>query len=121
MLFGFNPDHNKQQKEYSMSYLTIRLYRFFLALTLLVGVLNISACGGGGGGGSSASTGQFIDSFVVLYIAFYIFGNPSWPIKMIIAVGSSFRKLFTVSSGTERLGKPLGTVPTTAPPPIRVS
>ncbi|RLD19495.1 MAG: VUT family protein [Bacteroidetes bacterium] len=30
---------------------------------------------------------QLIDSFVVLYIAFYIFGNPSWTIKMVIAVG----------------------------------
>ena len=30
---------------------------------------------------------QLIDSFLVLYIAFYVFGNPSWSFKMIIAVG----------------------------------
>lgn len=30
---------------------------------------------------------QLLDSFVVLFIAFYIFGNPPWPFKQIIAVG----------------------------------
>lgn len=30
---------------------------------------------------------QIIDSFVVLFVAFYIFGNPPWPFKQIIAVG----------------------------------
>jgi uncharacterized integral membrane protein (TIGR00697 family) len=30
---------------------------------------------------------QLLDSFVVLFIAFYIFGNPQWPFKQIIAVG----------------------------------
>ncbi len=30
---------------------------------------------------------QLLDSFVVLFVAFYIFGNPSWPFKQIIAVG----------------------------------
>ena len=30
---------------------------------------------------------QLVDSFVVLFIAFYVLGNPSWPFKMIIAVG----------------------------------
>lgn len=30
---------------------------------------------------------QLLDSFVVLFIAFYILGNPPWPFKQIIAVG----------------------------------
>lgn len=30
---------------------------------------------------------QLLDSFVVLFIAFYIFGNPPWPFEQIIAVG----------------------------------
>lgn len=30
---------------------------------------------------------QLLDSFVVLFIAFYLFGNPSWPFKQVIAVG----------------------------------
>ena len=30
---------------------------------------------------------QFVDSFVVLFIAFYIFGDPSWPLSQIVAVG----------------------------------
>lgn len=35
----------------------------------------------------STLVSQLIDSFVVLFIAFYIFGNPSWPIKQVLAVG----------------------------------
>ena len=30
---------------------------------------------------------QLLDSFVVLFIAFYILGNPPWPFEQIIAVG----------------------------------
>jgi queuosine precursor transporter len=30
---------------------------------------------------------QLLDSFVVLFIAFYIFGNPPWPFNQVIAVG----------------------------------
>jgi queuosine precursor transporter len=30
---------------------------------------------------------QLVDSFVVLFVAFYIFGNPPWPFEQIIAVG----------------------------------
>ena len=30
---------------------------------------------------------QILDSFVVLFIAFYIFGNPPWPFKQVLAVG----------------------------------
>ena len=30
---------------------------------------------------------QLLDSFVVLFIAFYIFGNPPWAIKQVLAVG----------------------------------
>jgi uncharacterized integral membrane protein (TIGR00697 family) len=30
---------------------------------------------------------QLLDSFVVLFIAFYIFGNPPWPFKQVLAVG----------------------------------
>ena len=30
---------------------------------------------------------QLFDSFLVLFIAFYIFGNPPWPFEQIIAVG----------------------------------
>jgi queuosine precursor transporter len=30
---------------------------------------------------------QLVDSFVVLFVAFYIFGNPPWPFSQIIAVG----------------------------------
>jgi len=35
----------------------------------------------------STLVSQLLDSFVVLFIAFYIFGNPPWPFKQIIAVG----------------------------------
>ena len=30
---------------------------------------------------------QFIDSFVVLFIAFYLFGQPAWSLKQVLAVG----------------------------------
>ncbi len=30
---------------------------------------------------------QLVDSFVVLFIAFYVFGNPPWSLKMVVAVG----------------------------------
>lgn len=30
---------------------------------------------------------QLVDSFVVLFIAFYVLGNPAWPLKLVIAVG----------------------------------
>lgn len=30
---------------------------------------------------------QLVDSFVVLFIAFYVFGNPPWSLKMVLAVG----------------------------------
>ena len=30
---------------------------------------------------------QFIDSFVVLFIAFYFFGNPKWSFNQVISVG----------------------------------
>ncbi len=30
---------------------------------------------------------QLLDSFVVLFIAFYVFGNPPWPFKQVLAVG----------------------------------
>ena len=35
----------------------------------------------------STLVSQLLDSFVVLFIAFYIFGNPPWPFEQIIAVG----------------------------------
>ncbi len=35
----------------------------------------------------STLVSQLVDSFVVLFIAFYILGNPRWDIKLIIAVG----------------------------------
>ena len=35
----------------------------------------------------STLVSQLIDSFVVLFIAFYIFGNPPWPFKQVLAVG----------------------------------
>ena len=35
----------------------------------------------------STLVSQLLDSFVVLFVAFYIFGNPPWPFKQIIAVG----------------------------------
>ncbi|MEN8250111.1 MAG: queuosine precursor transporter [Bacteroidota bacterium] len=35
----------------------------------------------------STLVSQLLDSFVVLFIAFYVFGNPSWSLKQIIAVG----------------------------------
>lgn len=35
----------------------------------------------------STLVSQLVDSFVVLFIAFYVLGNPAWPFKLIIAVG----------------------------------
>ncbi|MCF6353088.1 MAG: queuosine precursor transporter [Cyclobacteriaceae bacterium] len=35
----------------------------------------------------STLVSQLVDSFVVLFIAFYVLGNPSWSFKMVIAVG----------------------------------
>ena len=35
----------------------------------------------------STLVSQFVDSFVVLYIAFYVFANPAWSFRQIIAVG----------------------------------
>lgn len=35
----------------------------------------------------STLVSQLVDSFVVLFIAFYVLGNPSWSLKMVIAVG----------------------------------
>ena len=34
----------------------------------------------------STLVSQLVDSFLVLFIAFYIFGNPSWSLKQVIAV-----------------------------------
>lgn len=36
----------------------------------------------------STLVSQLIDSFVVLFIAFYIFGNPPWDFKQVLAVGT---------------------------------
>jgi len=35
----------------------------------------------------STLVSQLVDSFVVLFIAFYLFGNPSWSLKQVIAIG----------------------------------
>jgi uncharacterized integral membrane protein (TIGR00697 family) len=35
----------------------------------------------------STLVSQFVDSFVVLFIAFYIFANPKWSLEQVIAVG----------------------------------
>lgn len=35
----------------------------------------------------STLVSQLVDSFVVLFIAFYVLGNPAWSFKMVIAVG----------------------------------
>lgn len=35
----------------------------------------------------STLVSQLVDSFVVLFIAFYVLGNPPWPFKLVIAVG----------------------------------
>ncbi len=35
----------------------------------------------------STLVSQLVDSFVVLYIAFYILGNPSWSLQLVLAVG----------------------------------
>ena len=35
----------------------------------------------------STLVSQLVDSFVVLFIAFYVLGNPRWDIKLVIAVG----------------------------------
>jgi uncharacterized integral membrane protein (TIGR00697 family) len=35
----------------------------------------------------STLVSQLLDSFVVLFIAFYVFGNPPWAFKQVIAVG----------------------------------
>ncbi len=35
----------------------------------------------------STLVSQLVDSFVVLFIAFYVLGNPQWDIKLVIAVG----------------------------------
>lgn len=35
----------------------------------------------------STLVSQLLDSFVVLFIAFYIFGNPAWTFKQVLAVG----------------------------------
>ncbi len=35
----------------------------------------------------STLVSQLVDSFLVLFIAFYVLGNPQWSLKMVIAVG----------------------------------
>jgi uncharacterized integral membrane protein (TIGR00697 family) len=35
----------------------------------------------------STLVSQFVDSFVVLFVAFYVFGQPAWSFKQVIAVG----------------------------------
>ncbi len=46
----------------------------------------------------STLVSQLVDSFVVLFIAFYVLGNPSWPLKLVIAVGIiNYMYKFTVA------------------------
>ena len=35
----------------------------------------------------STLVSQLVDSFVVLFIAFYLFANPPWSFKQVVAVG----------------------------------